>query len=158
MERMEIQKLKLLTSKQRDQINQLWNEEYPIKLNNYFSLLLEGVENYHHYIVEDSDSNIVAWAVDFEKENEIRFSIIVKSRYQGKGWGSLLIAKLQSEVDELYGWVIDHNNSIKANGENYISPLPFYIKQGFSVLSDKRIESEMLSATKVHWISKNEKT
>ena len=152
-----IKKLKILTPKEAAQIDQLWNEEYPIKINNRFGLLLEGVENYHHYIIEDSDKNIIAWAVDFEKDNETRFSVIVKSGHQGKGLGSLLIAKLQAEIDEFYGWEIDHDNDLKVNGENYFSPMPFYIKHGFSILSDKRIESEMLSATKVKWVSKKEK-
>lgn len=154
---MKIEKLKILTPKQTEQIDRLWNEEYPIKLNNRFSLLLEGVENFNHYLILDAEGNIIAWAVDFEKDNEIRFSVIVKSGHQGKGLGSFLITKLQAEIDEFYGWVIDHNNDIKANSENYISPMPFYIKHGFSILSDKRIESEMLTATKVKWVSKKGK-
>ncbi len=116
--------------------------------------MLEGVENYHHYIIEDSDKNIIAWAVDFEKDNETRFSVIVKSGHQGKGLGSLLIAKLQAEIDEFYGWVIDHDNDLRSNGKRYISPMPFYIKHGFFVLADNRIESEMISAAKIKWVSK----
>ncbi len=80
--------------------------------------LLDGVENYSHYIIEDDRQNVLAWAVDFEKENEIRFSIIVNSKYKGKGLGSMLVEKLKSENELFYGWVIDHNNDLKSNGEH----------------------------------------
>lgn len=149
--KMEIIKTKTLTTQQSAQINQLWNDEYPIKLKDRFPILLEGVENFNHYIIEDAEQNVLAWAVYFEKENEIRFSIIVSSNHKGKGLGSLLIEKLKSENKLFYGWVIDHNNDLKCNGELYQTPLPFYMKHGFEILHDIRIESEMISAVKIKW-------
>jgi len=146
---MEIIKTKSLTTKQLQQINRLWNEEYPLKLKDRFGLLLDGVNNYSHYLIEDKDKNILAWAVDFEKDNEIRFSIIVDKNYQGKGLGVQLIKKLKNDLEEFYGWVIDHNDDKKSNGENYESPLSFYIKQGFEVLHNKRIETDLLKAVKI---------
>ena len=146
---MEIIKTKSLTTKQFQQINCLWNEEYPLKLKDRFGLLLDGVNNYSHYLIEDKDKNILAWAVDFEKDNEIRFSIIVDKNYQGKGLGVQLIKKLKNDLEEFYGWVIDHNDDKKSNGENYESPLSFYIKQGFEVLHNKRIETDLLKAVKI---------
>ncbi len=146
---MQIIKTKILSSLQEKQIDQLWNEEYPVKLANRFKILLDGVENFNHYLIEDPQHNIIAWAVDFYKENETRFSIIVRSDYQGKGLGSLLIEKLEKENKEFYGWVIDHNNDLKSNGENYLTPLPFYIKHGFTILADCRIDTEMLAAVKI---------
>ncbi len=107
---MEIIKTKSLTAKQFQQINGLWNEEYPLKLKDRFELLLDGVNDYNHYLVEDKDRNILAWAVDFEKDNEIRFSIIVDKNHQGKGLGVQLIKKLKKDLKEFYGWVIDHND------------------------------------------------
>lgn len=148
---MEIIKTKLLTPSQEEQIDKLWNEEYPVKLLNRFKLLLDGVENYHHYIIEHAEKNIIGWAVDFEKENETRFSVIVQSAYKGKGLGRLLMDRLKSESKEFYGWVIDHNRDMKQNGEVYQTPLPFYLKLGFEVLSEIRIESEMISAVKIKW-------
>jgi GNAT superfamily N-acetyltransferase len=151
---MTIMKTKRLTQKQEEQIVALWNEEYPIKLTGRFKQLLEGVKNYNHYIVEDEQQNLSAWAVDFEKEKEIRFSIIVRSNQKGKGLGSLLLEKLKFENEEFYGWVIDHNNYIKHNGENYITPMPFYLKHGFSILKDCRVATEIISAVKVKWTVK----
>lgn len=146
---MEIIKTKDLTVIQFQQINQLWNEEYPLKLKDRFGMLLDGIENYSHYLIEDDDKNILAWAVEFEKDNETRFSIIVNKKQQGRGLGNLLINRLKVDLDEFYGWVIDHNDDKKENGENYQSPLSFYIKHDFEVLENIRIDTDMLKAVKI---------
>lgn len=142
---------KVLNPKQSEQINELWNNEYPLNLTNRFPLLLQGIEKYNHYLVEDANNNVIAWATDFERENATWFSIIVNSEHKGKGIGKLLIDKLKSESTELYGWVIDHNNDKKMNGENYLSPLPFYVKLDFKILQDIRIDNDMLKAVKIKW-------
>lgn len=152
---MKIKKTKILTPKQEEQIDKLWNEEYPVKLVNRFKLLIVGIINFNHYIIEDKFNNIIAWAVDFEIDKQIRFSIIVASQYKGIGLGGMLIDKLKAENKEFYGWVIDHNDDLKSNGEKYQTPLPFYIKHGFEILHDIRKNNEMINAVKVRW--KNEK-
>lgn len=146
---MEIIKTKNLTDIQFQQINQLWNEEYPVNLKDRFKILLDGVENFNHYIVEDDSKNILAWAIDFEKDNEVRFSIIVNRKQRGKGLGSFLMKRLKEDLDDFYGWVIDHNDDKKENGENYRSSLSFYVKQGFEVLHDTRIDNDILKAVKI---------
>jgi len=146
-----ISKTSTLTPKHESQIDLLWNKEYPIKLKDRFKLLLEGVEYFQHYYITNSDEEVIAWAVVFEKDEEIRFSIIVDSDYQGEGLGKHLVKKLVEDHHEFYGWVIDHDNDLKIDGNNYRSPLPFYIKQGFEVLNDIRIDNEMLSAVKIKW-------
>jgi GNAT superfamily N-acetyltransferase len=148
---MEIIKTNNLNQKQFQQINQLWNDEYPFKLKGRFGNLLDGVVNYNHYLIEDDPKNILAWAVEFEKDNEVRFSIIVKRNQQGKGLGSRLVSRLKEDLSEFYGWVIDHDEDKKENGENYQSPLLFYIKHGFEILYDTRINNEMLKAVKIKW-------
>ncbi|RZK38958.1 MAG: N-acetyltransferase [Pedobacter sp.] len=140
---------KTLTESQFKQINKLWNDEYPLKLKDRFKILLDDCENYTHYLIEDEAKNILAWAVAFEKENETRFSIIVQSSQKGKGLGGMLLKYLKEEEREIYGWVIDHNNDKKANGENYQSPLSFYVKQGFDILHDIRIDNDLLNAVKI---------
>jgi GNAT superfamily N-acetyltransferase len=146
---MEIVKTKNVTSSQIQQINQLWNEEYPIQLKDRFGVLLDGATNYNHYLIEDENENLLAWAVDFEKDYEIRFSIIVHKNHQGKGLGKSLIERLKKDVGEFYGWVIDHNEDKKENGENYQSPLGFYTKLGFEILYDTRIDTDILKAVKI---------
>lgn len=147
-----ITKTKLLTSIQQNQINKLWNAEYPIKLRNRFPLLLKDVLIFNHYYVEDENQLIIAWAVDFEKDNETRFSIIVDSNFKGKGLGKLLIDKIKQENTKFYGWVIDHDLDLKENGEVYQSPINFYLKQGFILLAESRLDSEMIKAVKIKWL------
>ncbi len=148
---MEVIATKSLSTYQSAQINQLWNDEYPLKLKDRFSILLNGVTNFNHYLIEDREHKVIAWAVDFEKDNEKRFSIIVNSKHQSKGLGSLLLSKLKSENELFYGWVIDHNNDIKNNGTIYQSPISFYLKHGFEILHNCRMESELISAVKIKW-------
>ena len=147
---MEIIKTKVLTQHQCEQLNSLWNSEYPTSLKDRFGILLDGVEHFLHYIIEEK-AQILAWAVAFEKEDEIRFSIIVNPGQQGKGLGKRLIDSLKEDYNEFYGWVIDHNNDQKTNGEFYLSPLTFYVKLGFEVLEDIRINNEMLKAVKIRY-------
>ena len=148
---MEIIKTIFLSDVQSEQINSLWNSEYPFKLKDRFPILLEGTNWHNHFLIEDSSRGIIAWAVMFEHSNQIRFSIIVSKDYQGKGLGKLLLDHLKSAHNEFYGWVIDHNNDLKSNGENYISPLPFYLNQGFELGPDARIDNEMIQAVLVKW-------
>lgn len=151
---MEILKTNILSEHQATQINQLWNDEYPINLKDRFPILLDGANWYNHYIIEDSNKNVLAWAVDFEKENQIRFSIIVGSAHKQKGLGGILIDKLKEENTEFYGWVIDHNNDVKVNGEAYQTPMPFYLKHGFEILHENRIDTEMIRAVLIKWVAK----
>lgn len=136
-----INKTKILTDKQREQINALRDDKYPSKLKDRFPIHLDGADWYNQYIIEDLNNNTIAWTVDFEKKSQIRFSIIVASIHKGKGLGRMLIEKLRTENEEFYGWVIDHNNDFKLNGEYYKTPMPFYLKHGFEILNDKRIDT-----------------
>ena len=152
---MEITQTTILSDVQSEQINSLWNAEYPLKLKDRFPILLEGTTWHNHYLVEDSNHVIIAWAVMFEHSNQIRFSIIVSKEHQAKGLGKLLLNHLKDTHDEFYGWVIDHNNDLKSDGENYISPLPFYLKQGFEIIANQRIDTEMIQAVLVGWNKSN---
>jgi GNAT superfamily N-acetyltransferase len=151
---MKIIKTKKLNELQISQINDLWNDEYPLKLKDRFPILLDGADWHNHYIFLDEEQNVIAWAVDFEKEKQIRFSIIVASNHKGKGLGGLLIDQLKEENKEFYGWVIDHNDDLISNGEKYLTPMPFYLKHGFEILNDIRIDNEMIKAVLIKWSEK----
>ncbi len=150
---MDVIKTNKISKKQKAQINKLWNDEYPVKLKDRFDLLLNDVQNFNHYLIKDK-GEVVAWAVEFEKQKETRFSIIIKNQYQGKGIGKLLINKLKNELDEFYGWVIDNDFDLKSNGETYKSPLKFYLKLGFEILENERINKEILNAIKIKYSNK----
>ena len=145
---MEIIKTKIISETQFEQISQMWNEEFPVVLKDRFSKLLENVENYHHYFIE-KENQILAWAADFEKDGELRFSIIVREDQQGKGFGTLLLNRLKRDLGEFYGWVIDQEEYITQNGTLYKSPLVFYRKNGFEVLDEIRSGSELIKAVKI---------
>ena len=144
-----------LTKKQKIIICQLWNNEYPEKLS--FENV-SGFENYlnclaviKHYLLIDENQNINGWGFTFLRESEIWIAIIIKNEIHGKGSGTLLLNELKNSKNELNGWVIDHEKDIKRNGENYKSPIEFYKKNGFEILSENRIENEKISATKIKW-------
>ncbi len=145
-----ISKQKELSSKQISEINSLWNEEYPINLKDRLSILLAETKNNTHYLMEENNE-IIAWAIIFDSQNEVRFSIIVSSRFKNLGLGTILMDRLKLENPEFYGWVIDNNNDLKNNGENYLTPIPFYLKHGFEILTEQRLETPIISCVKIKW-------
>ncbi len=103
------------------------------------------------YLIENDLGEIIAWAVDFFSQEERRFSIIVSSNYKSKGLGSILINKIKEENDVFFGWVINHSEDLKSNEEHYQTPMPFYLKHGFEILSEQRLETDIISAVKICW-------
>jgi predicted GNAT family N-acyltransferase len=144
-----------LSANQIQQIDVLWNQEYSKNLLNRFSILLTDAANYRHFIIENDAREIVAWAVLFDKENETRFSIIVAEASSGLGLGGQLMDVLKQVCPCFYGWVIDHDNDLKNDGSIYRSPLTFYLKHGFEVLSEQRLDTTIIKAVKVKWSAEN---
>jgi GNAT superfamily N-acetyltransferase len=140
-----------LNANQLNEIGALWNAEYPIKLKDRFSLLLEGTTLTIHYYCTNESGQIIAWSVLFEKENDLRFSIIVASNYQKKGLGSALLMEMKKEGMTFSGWVIDHDTDLKSDGSYYRSPLNFYVKNGFRKDDSCRLDTEMISAVLVRF-------
>lgn len=62
-----------------------------------------------------------------------------------------MLNKLKDDEDTLNGWVIDHDLDKKSNGYYYKSPIGFYQKNGFKVISETRLELEIMSAVKIIW-------
>jgi len=144
-----------LNQEQKEQILQLWNNEYPEKLA-YKSI--DGFENYleklnevNHFLLMNDDEKIQGWAITFEREGDTWFAIILSENLHGKGWGTKVLNELKQNKKALNGWVIDHSDDKKRNGSFYKSPLEFYLKNGFEVLSDTRLELEIMSAVKIRW-------
>jgi predicted GNAT family N-acyltransferase len=149
-----IQRSTTLNEKQIAQIHQLWDEEYPTNLNGRFSILLNETENHRHFYITNDHDEIIAWCVLFENEGQDRFSIIVSSKTKGMGLGKILLDEMKAEVQEFSGWVIDHENDVLQSGEKYRSPLEFYVKNGFEVIHDERLETSIISCVKVTWKKK----
>lgn len=144
-----------LSDNQIQQINVLWNQEYPKNLINRFSILLGDATNYQHFLLENEAQQVLGWAVLFDKENETRFSIIVGEASKRMGLGSRLMDALKQACPCFYGWVIDHDNDIKSDDSIYRSPLTFYLKHDFEVLSDQRLDTPIIKAVKVKCCAKD---
>ena len=144
-----------LSLEQKDSLMQLRNNEYPERLHlntiEDFELYLNGLANSKHYLLLNDSGKIIGWTFTFLREDENWFAIILDHQIQGKGNGSLLMNKLKSKNNSLNGWVVDHENEIKQNGDFYKSPMPFYIKNGFTIIAETRIENEKMSAVKINW-------
>jgi GNAT superfamily N-acetyltransferase len=152
---MKIVETEVLSAEQKKSLCQLWNNEYPSKLRynkkEEFDVYLNGLSNTKHYLLIDDTDKIKGWAFTFLRVDEVWFAIILDEQMQGQGKGSLLLEKIKKEEDNLNGWVVDHENDSKQEGEPYISPLLFYVKNGFSVCNGIRIENEKISAVKIKW-------
>lgn len=152
---MKIIEKEVLSLQDKEVLLQLWNNEYPKQLNyqtmDEFDLYLDGLSEKNHYLLIDDKDKIKGWAFTFLRNDEDWFAIILNQDVQGTGKRSLLINELKKKKDSLNGWVIDHENDVKQNKEKYKSPLLFYIKNGFVICTETRIENEKMSAVKINW-------
>ena len=152
---MEFVKQRELTKTDKKEILNLWNNEYPEKLNYQtlaqFEKYLGSLKGQSHILMKNENQRIKGWYVDFIRENKKWFVIILDVNLQGKGYGTTLLNLGKANESELNGWVIDHEGDKKKNGEIYKSPLEFYLKNGFEKFSSQRLELEIISAVKIKW-------
>ncbi len=145
-----------LSKVEKEGLLKLWNKEYPKTIcyasMNDFNQYLENLEQVNHFILADQEGNYTAWYFDFLREDERWFALLIDSTIQRKGLGTKILGEAKKRVDELNAWVIDHNRAKKINGEYYLSPLPFYEKNGFEILHKQRLELDSISAVKIRWI------
>lgn len=77
--------------------------------------------------------------------------MIIDSSIQGGGFGSRLLNLAKESNLALNGWVIDNDNELKQNGELYKSPIGFYRKNGFGILTDLKFDYQNIQGIKVKW-------
>ena len=152
---MKFSKTIALSKSSKTQILELWNNEFPEKLN-YQTLAdldnyLSNLDDQSHILMKDNRQKIKGWYFDFIRDNERWFAIILDSKMSGKGFGTQLLNLGKEKEAVLNGWVIDHDNDKKRNGDTYTSPLNFYLKNGFELLANNRLELDKLSAVKIRW-------
>ena len=145
----------VLNDDQKQSIYDLWNNEYPAQLRfadigEFDSYLLRQTLTKHYFAIED-DGKIVGWAFLFERDSEKWFANIVSSSHQGRGIGVKLLNEIKSCESNLNGWVIDHDKYLKFNGDKYVSPLNFYLKNNFKLKEEIRLELETISAINICW-------
>ncbi|MEN2414558.1 GNAT family N-acetyltransferase [Flavobacterium mesophilum] len=155
---MKIVQKSILSENEKKIIWQLRNNEYPLQFGSKtfqeFEMYLENLIDLKHFFLVDQENEINGWAFTFFREEETWFGFMIDNQFQGKGYGTFLLNEMKNNFDVLNGWVIDHENDKKQNGENYKSPLLFYVKNDFEIFSDIRIENEIISAVKINWKNK----
>ena len=138
---------------QKEQIRALWNAHYPASLelktpadlDEYLSKLTDR----RYWLVSDEHETICGWGITFTRENETWFAIVMGK--QRSGAGSRVLEAMKVVHPELNGWVIDNDTFPKLSGEPYLSPLNFYLKAGFTVLPEIRLDNEKMQAVKIRW-------
>lgn len=156
---MKITQTILLTGSQKQDILRLWNAEYPAHLNHEN---ITGLEQYLadlseplHFLIEDEEGRIQGWLTTFTRDEGRWFAMIVHKSLQGQGVGSRLLNEAKKQEPELNGWATDHDRDKRADGQAYRSPIQFYLKNGFEVLPNTRLEKGLLSAVKIRWVKRD---
>jgi len=148
-------KTKDLDLKEKKQIFDLWNKEYPrnLEYENFqqFEDYLKELKDQNHILVLDKNERIIGWYFDFIREDERWFAAILKSEFHGHKIGTALIELAKKDRSRLNGWVITSNEYLKSNGTAYRSPLGFYLKNGFIIHEEMRLETDKISAIKISW-------
>lgn len=132
----------------------LWNREYPASLylpepGDFTDYLAPLKEQWH--IIALYEETPVAWAFSFLRDERRWFAIIVDSRHHRAGMGSRMLALLKAQFNSLYGWVVDTDTLSKKDGTPYSSPLPFYLKNGFTIVENERLELPHLTCACIYW-------
>lgn len=157
IENLEITQTTELNEQAKKQVLELWNSEYPEKLSynslTEFDNYLQNLKNQNHFLLTSDIAIILGWAFTFDRDNEKWFAIILSEKIKGLGLGRKMLDAIKNNEKVLNGWVTDHNKDMKKNGQHYISPLKFYEKCGFKILSDVRLELDKISAVKIKWIN-----
>lgn len=148
-------KCTVLSKLEKRELLELWNTEYPEKLQFQtvldFDSYLNNLTELSHFLLIDPNRRVKGWYFNFKRENEKWFAILLNTEIQGRGMGSQIINRAKEQEKQLNGWVIDHGSDKKRNGELYKSPIEFYMKNGFNKVPTERLELDKISAVKIQW-------
>jgi GNAT superfamily N-acetyltransferase len=152
---MKIIRKKELTVSEKKRLLEIWNNEYPK------SISYPDIESFEKYFSEfsdiifllliDNEERINGFYYDFIRDGERWFAMLLDSSVHGNGYGTMLLNAAKKENNILNGWVVEKSNFKKQNGDFYRSPGVFYLKNGFKLLQNSRLENEKLSAVKIVW-------
>ena len=152
---MRLRQTSSLTKTQKFQIIELWNTEFPEKIAqsslNDFEKYLEALFDRHHIILYDEHNAIKGWLCHFIRDGERWFAMLLDASAQGKGYGSRLLDLAKENNVRLNGWVVDRDTELKNNGEYYRSPIEFYRKNEFEILTDQKFDYQGIQGIRVRW-------
>ena len=145
-----------LSEKEKADIFLLWNTTYPASIAHEnvaaFTQYLSTLFDKHHTLIKNQANCVIAWYVDFIRNEERNFVIILSPEYQSKGIGSHLIHKAKTTRNEIIGWVVT-SSPLKLDGTPYQNTKVFYLKNGFQVHSDQKHRINKLEMVKISWTS-----
>jgi len=148
-----------LSDEDKTIVCQLWNDEYPKQLHFQsivdFELYLNNLKEQYHVILYSNQQRIIGWYVEFTREDERWFALIIGAKFHKKGLGTKMLAMAKEKHEILNAWVIAHNSYLKSNGEVYISPLAFYLKNGFRLVEGINLATDKIAAVKIKWLKKD---
>jgi RimJ/RimL family protein N-acetyltransferase len=148
-----------LTPTQKETVRKIWNSSYPESLTlsapEDFDRYLKPLEQQRHYLVKLLSNELVGWGMTFEPENAVWFAMLLNDALRGKGMGTVLLKRMQADQPQLSGWVIDHDHALKADGNPYLSPVEFYLKNAFKIESETRLELPTISAVCIRYNHEN---
>jgi GNAT superfamily N-acetyltransferase len=143
---------------QKKQLLEMWHDQYPEALAykniQSFEDYLISLKSPQHILVIGEDGDVKGWLTKMIREKKDWIALILDKSIQHQGYGSQLLDRVKSESDEINAWVVDHDNYKKADGNIYQSPLNFYIKNGFMVIPEERLEQSKITAVKSTWQKK----
>ncbi len=146
---------KTLSQIQKNQLLDLWHDQYPetlaYKNRQSFEDYLISLKSPQHTLVVDENGGIKGWLLKMIRDKSDWIAIVLDKSIQFQGYGSKLLDKVKAESDEINAWVVDHDNYKKADGSTYPSPLNFYIKNGFRVVPEERLDKTKITAVKIQW-------
>lgn len=156
---MDFTETKTLNERQKHEIIELWNSEYPKALSHHslaeFDQYLDTLSEKNHLLLLDENEAVKGWLIYFVRADEQCFTMLLDSSLHGRGLGSEFLNQAKKLTSELNGWVIEKDSEPKQNGENYRSPIGFYRKNGFEIREDIQLKKKNINGIKVIWKSAN---
>ncbi len=152
---MQYQETSSLNHSQKIQISELWNREYPVNIRHQqlsdFEAYLGKLHDSQHRILLDQSGLVCAWLVDFIREGQPWFAMLVAAEHQRKGLGKRLLREAMKDREVLHGWVVADTGYLKQDGSPYYPPLGFYRKMGFKIHTNTVLETDTLETIMVRW-------
>ncbi len=97
-----IKEYNILSHNQKEQVIKLWNSEYPEKLQlkdiNAFDNYLSNLEDINHSLIINEYDEILGWFVDFIRDSERWFAMIINDSTQGQVWVQSYCHKQKKET------------------------------------------------------------
>ena len=142
---------------EKENLFELWNDEFPASIgysefSDFDDEFIGNISSPRYFLLRDNKSKkILGFYVDFLRGKDRWFVMLLGKKIQRKGFGSLLLKHAQTDIDSLYGWVIDQDTYLKANGEKYFAPVAFYKKNGFDISHDIKSSRNGIETVRMVW-------